>query len=101
MTDRSVGLDIAKLKVYVMIVGLYYDHTVDYATQLCEEFATSISHTNVADGVSSARYWSLILQQVYKRDGILVPVDVSKVEFVLYQHSKTVEDDSKIFPSVA
>ena len=51
---RSVGLDKAKCKVYVMIAGLYYKMIFHYATQLWEDFGASISHTNVAIGVSCA-----------------------------------------------
>ncbi|CAI9281406.1 unnamed protein product [Lactuca saligna] len=36
-----------------------------------------------------------------KSEGILVPSDVPKEEFTLYQHLKTVEDDSEVFPTVA
>lgn len=67
LTGHSVGLYKAKLEIYAMIVGLYYDLNVDYATQLWEEFGPSITHTNVENGVSCARYWSLILRDVYKK----------------------------------
>lgn len=73
-----------------MIVGLYYDLIADYATQLWEEI-----------GLSCARYSSLIFQQVYEKERILIPDDVPKVEFGIYQHPKTVEDDSDVFHSVA
>ncbi|CAH1428154.1 unnamed protein product [Lactuca virosa] len=46
-------------------------------------------------------YWSLILQDVYEKEGILVPTDVPKAELTIYQHLKIVEDDSDIFPTVA
>ena len=51
-----VGLDKGRLEIYVMVAGLNYDLIFDYATQLWEEFGVSISHINVANGVSCARY---------------------------------------------
>lgn len=74
---------------------------MDYVTQLKEEFGTSISHTNVLNGVSCARYWSLILQDVYEKEGISFSFDVLKAKFTIYQHPKSVEDDPMIFPIVA
>lgn len=53
--------------------GYCYDLNVDYVTQLWEEFGTEIIHTNVLNGVSCARYWSLILRDGYEKEGILVP----------------------------
>ena len=38
---------------------------------------------------------------MYEKEGILVPFDVPKVEFTVYQHPKIVEDDPYLFPSVA
>lgn len=65
LTGRSTWIDKAKLEVYAMIVGLYYDLNVNYVTHLWEEFGTGISYTNVTNGVSCMRYWSLILREVY------------------------------------
>lgn len=83
-----------------MIVGLYYDLNDDYATQLWEEFGTGISHTYVKNVVSCVRYWSLILKDVYEKEGILVPLEDAKVEFSTYQTPKFVTDDPALFPSV-
>lgn len=58
---------------------------MDYATQLWQEFGNSIANTNVVNGVSCARYWSLILKYVYEKGGILVPADQPTTEFVVYQ----------------
>lgn len=52
-------------------------------------------------GISYARYLSLILQFVYQKEGIAVPEDEVKEEFVKYHFPKTVEDDVDIFPIVA
>ena len=46
-------------------------------------------------------FLSLILQQVYEKEGILVPANVPKVEFGIYQDPKNVEDDLEVFPNVA
>lgn len=54
---------------------------MDYASHLWEEFGTSISHTNLTNGVSSARFWSIILQEVYSEVNIRVPSDVKTNEF--------------------
>lgn len=62
---------------------------------------TIISHTNVLNGVSCARYWSLILRDVYEKEGILVPSNVPKAEFTIYQHPNSVQDDPMIFPTMA
>ena len=69
-----------------MVAGLYYDLQVDYATQLWQEFGNSIANTNVVNGFSYARYWSLILKYVYEKERILVPVEDPKDEFGMYQH---------------
>lgn len=90
-----------KLEIYALIIGLYYDLNVDYATYLWEEFGTGISYANVSNVVSCTRYWSLILHEVYEKEGILVPCDVPKAEFSIYQHLKCVEAHPIIFPSVA
>ena len=34
LTGRTVGLDKGRLEVYAMVASLYYDLSVDYATQL-------------------------------------------------------------------
>ena len=47
-----------------------------YATQLWQEFDNNIAHTSVANGVSHARYWSLILKYVYEKEGIMVADNV-------------------------
>lgn len=54
---------------------------------------------HVTNGVSCARYKSLIFQDVYEKEGIFVPSNVPKEKFTIYQHPKTVEDDSEIFLS--
>ena len=38
LVGRSVGLDKAKLEVYALIAGLYYDLNVNYVSRLWEEF---------------------------------------------------------------
>lgn len=101
LTGRSLGLDKAKLVVYAMIVGLYYDLNVDYATQLREEFYTGINHTSVTNRVSCARYWSLILRDVYEKQSILVPLLYAKMEFSMYQAPKIVTDDPALFHNMA
>ena len=34
LTDQSVGLDKAKLEIYALVAGIYYDLPVSYTTQL-------------------------------------------------------------------
>lgn len=94
---RSVGLDKAKLEIYVLVVGILYDILVDYATQLWEEFVKSISNTNVVTDILCAYYWSLILQYAYKKEGIPVPVDEQTTKFSMCQFPKVVEDDEEVF----
>lgn len=84
-----------------MISKLYYDLNVDYVTQLWEEFGTSISHTNITNVVSCDRYWSLILIEVYEKEGVLVPFHDANAKFSIYQHPKVVYDDSVLFHHVA
>lgn len=74
---------------------------MDYATQLWNKFVTSIGNMNVEDGVSYARYWSLILQYVYEKERILVLEGEETVEFPTYHYQKIIEDDVDIFPTVA
>lgn len=61
LTGRTVGHDKRRMEVYAMVAGLYYDLQVDYSEQLWTEFLTSIMKTNVRQGISCARYWSLII----------------------------------------
>ena len=52
-------------------------------------------------GISCARYWSLILEKLYAKEGIPVPEGADVAEFSLYQFPKVVEYDENIFTSVA
>ncbi|KAL7609544.1 hypothetical protein Lser_V15G13888 [Lactuca serriola] len=101
LTGRSVGLDRGRVEVYAMVMGIYYDINVDYATQLWKEFVKSLENTNSEKGISCARYWSLILEKIYEKEAIPVEVDVEVAEFSLYQFLKVVEDDEAIFIRVA
>lgn len=101
LTGRSVRLDKGRLEVYAMVVGIYYDLNVDYATQVQKDFIKSLENTNVVKGISCARYWSLVLQSVYEKEGIPVPANEAKAEFMKYHFPKSVEDDSEVFPNVA
>ncbi|KAL7601335.1 hypothetical protein Lser_V15G25283 [Lactuca serriola] len=83
-----------------MVMGIYYDINVDYATQLWKEFVKSLENTNSEKGISCARYWSLILEKVYEKEAISVVADVEVAEFSLYQFPKVVEDDEAIFTRV-
>lgn len=74
---------------------------MDYATPLWEELVKSIGNTNMMNGILCARYWSLILQYVYEKEGIVVLDDVPKAEFSLYHHPKVVEDNPNEFPLIA
>lgn len=78
---RSSGLNKDNLEVYSIMTWLYYGLDVDYASHLREEFGTSISHTNLTNCFSSVRFWSLILQELYSKEHILVPSDVETIEF--------------------
>ena len=89
------------MEVYAMVMGLYYNISVDYGTQLWKEFVKTLENTNAEKGISCARYWSLILQNVYEKEGIPVPESGEVAEFSLYQFPKVVEDDENIFTNVA
>ncbi|KAL7604851.1 hypothetical protein Lser_V15G19577 [Lactuca serriola] len=82
LTGRSVGLDRGRVEVYAMVMGIYYDINVDYATQLWKEFVKSLENTN-------------------SEKGYHVLADVEVAEFSLYQFPKVVEDDEAIFTKVA
>ncbi|KAL7595681.1 hypothetical protein Lser_V15G29838 [Lactuca serriola] len=101
LTGRSVGLHRGRVEVYAMVMGIYYDINVDYATQLWKEFVKSLENTNSEKGISCARYWSLILEKVYEKEAIPIMTDVEVVEFSFYQFPKVVEDDEAIFTRVA
>lgn len=100
LTSQSVGLDKAKLEIYALVDGIYYDLLVNYATQLWEEFVKNIGNTNAVNGISYARYWSLILQYAYEKEGIVVSNDEQTTEFSLYHFPKNVKDDQDLFPTV-
>ena len=84
-----------------MVAGLYYDLQVDYSEQLWTEFITSISKTSAKQGISCARYWSLIVQYVYQKEKIEVPDYEEKAVFHMYGSPKEVHDDPTIFTSIA
>ena len=54
LKGRSSRLDKAKLEIYSIIDGLHYGIDEDYTTHLCEKFGTTITHTNLTNGVSYA-----------------------------------------------
>lgn len=82
-----------------MMAGLYYDLSMDYATQLQNEFVKSVVNTNAVDGISCARYQSLVLQYTYEKKCILVPDNEETTTFLVFRHPKTV--DAELFPTVA
>ena len=84
-----------------MVAGIYYNLSVDYATQLWDEFVKSIGNTNVFNGISRARYWSLILQFAYDKEGIMVPKDEEMTDFLVYHYQIFVEENPDVFPTVA
>lgn len=55
----------------------------------------------MVQGISCAKYWSLILQYVYAKEGIEVPTDEEKAEFLKYHFPKEVKDDVEVFPNIA
>lgn len=89
------------MEIYALVAGIDYDLLVDYTTQLWEEFVKSISNTNMVDGISCARYWTLIIQYAYKKEGIQVPEDDEKAAFFSHHFPNTVDDDPDMFPTVA
>lgn len=101
LIGRSIGLDKAKLEVYLVVAGIYYGLNVDYASMLWEEFGTSISHSKLATGVSSARFWGLIMKEIYSREDILIPSDVDTAEFPSMIVPKIAMNDATIFPVVS
>lgn len=101
LTGRSSGIVKAKLEVYSISARLYYDLNGDYVTYLWEEFGTSIMHTNLVNGVLGARFWILILQNVYRYEDIWVPFDVESAEFSTMAALRIFVDDSTMFPIVA
>lgn len=84
-----------------MVAGLYYGLPADHSTQLWKEFQKGLELTNAVNGISCARYWSLILQHFYNKEGILVPNDEEKVTFQSYHFPKEVVDDADDFRNVA
>ena len=66
-----------------------------------KEFLKSVENTNVVQWISCAWYWSLVLRYVYEKEGIQVPVDEPKAEFLTYHFLKTVKDDVEVFPNIA
>lgn len=83
------------------MVGLFYGLDVDYASLLWEEFGNSISHSKLANGVSSARFWGLILREVYTQENVLFLTDVDTPKFPSMTVPKVMVDDVMLFPMVA
>ena len=65
-----------------------------------KEFRKSVENTNVVQGISCARYWSLILGYLYEKEGIVVPANEEKAEFLKYHFPKEVLDDMDIFTHI-
>lgn len=97
LIGHSSGVNKEILEVYDFLVGIYYDLNVGYATQLWEEFSTAITHTNLANGVSYARYWSLISSKFMKKEGILVHSEDEKADFSTLATPQLLVDDPVIF----
>lgn len=66
-----------------------------------KELLKGVENTNVVDGISCGRYWSLIICYVYEKEGIQESVDEPKAEYTKYHFPKSVEYDEEEFPSVA
>lgn len=77
--------------------GVYYGLDVDCASHVWEEFGSSISQTNLTNGVSSIWVWSLILQEVYNQEHILVPSGVKTIEFLTIDALRFFVDDPSVF----
>lgn len=60
----------------------------------------SVGNTNVVNGILCARYWSLILQFTYEKEGILVLDNEETAGFSMFHDLKTIEDDEEFFPTV-
>lgn len=80
---------------------LYYGLNVDYGSLLWEKFGTSISQKKLATGVSSARFWGLILREIYNQENILILVGIEFSEFPVMTAPRVFVDDATIFPKVA
>lgn len=52
-------------------------------------------------GISCARYWSLMLRYFYDKEAILVDADEEKTDFMKYNFPKEVTDDKEVFSHVA
>lgn len=83
------------------MVGFYYGLDVYYASLLWEEFGNSVSQSKLAIGVLSARFWGLILREVYTQEDVIFPTDVDNAEFPSMTVHKILVDDAKIFPNVS
>ena len=53
------------------------------------------------EGNLCASYWNLVLEKIYKKEGIQVPDKEETVEFTKYQFPKSVEDDSEVCLTIA
>lgn len=97
LTGRSFGLDKEKLRFYLVMVGLYYGMNVDYASLLWVGLSSYVKPSKKTTKISSARFWSLILHEVYSQAGIQVPGDVEVSRFSHLHIPKFDIDDPVIF----
>lgn len=59
----------------------------------------SIYHMKLATGVSSSRFWGLILKEIYSQENIMVPSGVENAEFLKITTPRVSVDDANLFPN--
>lgn len=82
------------------MVGLYYGLKLNYASLLWAEFDSYVKHSKKTIEISSARFWSLILHEVYSQASDIVPEDVEVATFSHLHIPMSRHDDRVVFPTI-
>lgn len=97
---KKPRLDKSKLEVYPVMERLYDGLNVDYASLLWKEFRISISHTKLSTSVSSARFWGLILHEIYIQENIMFQSSVDTSIFPTMTTPRVSMGVVNVFPNV-
>lgn len=83
------------------MVGLYRGLNFGYVSWFWVVFRNSVSNSNMRNEVSSAKFWGLILKEIYSQERILIHSNVDVAQFGPITITKTDVDVTAVFPTIA